>query len=73
MRSGFKAGAKVSRMRTPTAEEMLEKYEDDAVDVATQHFNNMVRQNDVKTAGEWLSVLQDIQQASNPRPRKLHS
>ncbi len=73
MRSGFKAGAKVSRMRTPTAKEMIDKYEEDAMEVATQHMNTKIRRDDVKAAGEWLSVMQEIEHQTNPRPRKLHS
>jgi hypothetical protein len=73
MRSGFKAGARISRMRTPCASELLERYEDEAMDVAAQQFRSQIRQDDVKSATEWLSVMQDIHQLANPRPRKLHS
>lgn len=73
MQRGFKAGAKVTRMRTPDASELIDEFQGDAGEVALARFMSAARRDDVKLASDWLSVMQDVQHHTYPKKRKFHA
>lgn len=55
------------------AKELLERYDEDAMDVAAQHFHTKIRMEDVRAASDWLAVMQELHHEANPPKRKYQA